>query len=141
MVGIFRVIFCYWLTLGIFYIWLTVGELPCHFGKLLINHICLFLVTHLWIQIENCYYLRIAIIGGEFPGNLNDGTVNLYAKEVFGSPCYADCCLECDSAVNVRHGSCTDISISVPRATAIPREIESGLTVLHDGRNTVVVIG
>ena len=140
MIGVFRIIFCYGFTLGILDTWFTVGELSRHLREFLIDKVCFLLVTHLWIQIEHGYDLCVAIVCGQFPCYLDNGTVNLDAKEVFGLPRNTDCGLERYRSVDVRHGSGTDVSVTTPRTAAIPCKVVGGLTVLHDSRYTIVVI-
>ena len=120
MVGVTRIIFLDWFTLCILHTWLTVGILSCHLRQFLIDEVCLCLVTHLWIQINNGHYLCVTIFCGEFPCNLNDGTVNLDAKEVFGLSGDAHRCLERYRSVDVRHGGCSHESISIPGTAVIP---------------------
>ena len=47
---------------------------------------------------------------------------------------------EGNHAIDVGHGSLAHIGIAFPSSWALPCEIVSGLTILHDGRTAVVVI-
>ena len=141
MIGVIGGVFGYRLTLCILHIWLTIWKFPCYLGELLIDKFCLFLVTHLWIKIENCHDLGITILSSEFPRNLYDGTVNLDAQEVLWLSRYADSRLEGDCSIDVRHGGSAHKGIAIPGASVIPRKVESRLAILHDSRNAIIVIG
>ena len=114
MISVIRGVFSYRFTLGILHIWFTVGKFPCNLRKFLIDKFCLFLVTHLWIKIENCHDLGITILSSEFPRYLHDGTVNLDTQKVLWFSRYADSRLEGDCSVDVRHGGSAHKGIAIP---------------------------
>ena len=64
----------------------------------------------------------------------------LDAQEVLGLSGNTDGCLKGDSTINVWHGGGTHKGVAFPCSTSIPAEIVCCLTVLHDGRNAVIVI-
>ena len=65
----------------------------------------------------------------------------LYAEEVFRLPGNGDGSLEGQCAVDVRSVRLAGIGVARPITVAVPCKVVGGLAVLHDGRNTVIIIG
>ena len=84
--------------------------------------------------------MRVRIDRGQFPLDLDDGTVNLDAEKIFRLAGNRDRSLECDDAVDVRHCRLAHIRIAVPRSAVLPCQAVGSLAVLHDSWNAVIVI-
>ena len=65
----------------------------------------------------------------------------LDAEEVFRLPGNLQGGTECNHPVDVRSDSFTQVGIARPPTFAFPCQVVGGLAVLHDSRNTVVIIG
>ena len=105
-------------------------------------HFVLFLsFAFLWIKLDNIHHLRIAIFGGQFPTDFHNGTVYLDTEKVFWLPGNPQRGTECNHPVDVRGGGLTQVGIARPPTFAFPCQIVGRLAVLHDCRNTVVIIG
>ena len=64
----------------------------------------------------------------------------LDTEKILRLACYRNGSLEGDDSVDVRCCRLPVIGISRPPSFTVPGEIVGGLAVLHDGRNTIVVI-
>ena len=65
----------------------------------------------------------------------------LYAEKVFRLPGNRNGSLEGKCAVDVRSVRLADIGVARPITVAVPCKVISCLAVLHDCRNTIIIIG
>ena len=114
--------------------------LPGDFRDTFIHDPLFFFFRKVRVECQHVGHIRVGVLRGQFPADLYNGTVNLDAEEVFRLACYADGCLESYLAVYIRHGRLADERVSIPRTAVLPRQTVGRLAVLHDGRDTVVVV-
>ena len=127
-------------TLCIFRSNLTGRIFLSYFGDTFVHFISFFLITLIRVERHYFYHRCTGVFRSEFPADLKDGTMYLDAQKVLRFAYYAQSGFESDHAIDVWHGCFAHISIAFPCSGALPCEIVSGLAILHDGWNTVVVV-
>ena len=141
MIGIASIVRFRRFASKVFRAYLAGGVFTGDFRQAAVHFVLFLSLAFLWIKLDNIHHLRIAVFGGQLPTDFHNGTVYLDAEEVFRLPGNLQGGTECNHPVDVRSDSFTQVGIARPPTFAFPCQVVGGLAVLHDSRNTVVIIG
>ena len=110
------------------------------FGYPVVYQFGLFRIRKSRIKGQHVSNVRVRIFRGEFPLDLDDGTVYFYAEKIFRLAGNGDRSPECYDTVDIRHGRLAYIRVAVPCSAVLPSKTVCRLAVLHDGRDAIIVI-
>ena len=110
------------------------------FGYPVVYQFGLFRIRKPRIKCQHIGDVCVRIFRGEFPLDLDDGTVYFYAEKIFRLAGNGDRSPECDDTVDIRHGRHAYIRVAVPCSAVLPSKTVCRLAVLHDGGDAIIVI-